>query len=89
MYRAYGGWTFAFDDYTALNVTTYLDDDNMTLMANIIDPYGMYVCVCMHMVCMYVCACIWYVCVCVCMHMVCMCVCACIWYVCMCVHAYV
>ena len=50
MYRVYGGWTFAFDDYTALNLTTYLDNDNMTLMANIIDPYGMYVCVCMHMI---------------------------------------
>ena len=80
MYRAYGGWTFAFDDYTALNITTYLDDDNMTLMARpiwyvcmCVHAYGIYVCVCMHMVCMYVRAYGMYVCV-------------CIWYVCMCVH---
>lgn len=38
MYRAYGGWTFAFEDYLALNITAYID--NMTLMANIVDPYG-------------------------------------------------
>ena len=64
MYRAYGGWTFAFDDYTALTLLLTLMM-TMTLMTRpiwyvcmCVHAYGMYVCVCMHMVCMYVCACI-------------------------------
>ena len=39
MYRAYGGWTFAFDDYYDLNITGRLDDPNMPKMAAIVDPY--------------------------------------------------
>lgn len=40
MYRAYGGWTFAFKDYLDLNITMYLDDPRLEQMAAIIDPYG-------------------------------------------------
>ena len=40
MYRAYGGWTFAFRDYLDLNVTMHLDDPRFEQMAAIIDPYG-------------------------------------------------
>ena len=40
MYRAYGGWTFAFKDYLDLNVTMYLDDPRFEQMAAIVDPYG-------------------------------------------------
>ena len=37
-FKAYGGWTFAFKDYWALDFTKKLDDPNTQLMANIIDP---------------------------------------------------
>ena len=40
MYRAYGGWTFAFKDYLDMNITEYIDDPRVQQMANIIDPYG-------------------------------------------------
>ena len=40
MYRAYGGWTFAFKDYTELNITSYLDDPRIQQLSAIIDPYG-------------------------------------------------
>lgn len=40
MYRAYGGWTFAFDDYIALNITGDIDSPNMKQMCDIVDPYG-------------------------------------------------
>ena len=40
MYRAYGGWTFAFKDYLDMNITGYIDDPRVQQMANIIDPYG-------------------------------------------------
>ena len=40
MYRAYGGWTFAFEDYTDLNITSYLDDPRMKMLADIVDPYS-------------------------------------------------
>jgi PhoPQ-activated pathogenicity-related protein len=40
MYRAFGGWTFAFSDYYALNFTARIDDPNMTAMTAIIDPYS-------------------------------------------------
>ena len=40
MYRAYGGWTFAFDDYMAMNFTARLDDPNTQAMFDIVDPYG-------------------------------------------------
>lgn len=37
-WRAYGGWTFALDDYYKLNFTARLDDPNFPKMAAIIDP---------------------------------------------------
>lgn len=37
-YRAYGGWSFAFNDYYQLNITQYMDSNNFELMASIIDP---------------------------------------------------
>jgi PhoPQ-activated pathogenicity-related protein len=37
-YKAYGGWTWAFKDYWALNFTKNLDNHATQLMANIIDP---------------------------------------------------
>ncbi|KAL4239703.1 hypothetical protein ACF0H5_000507 [Mactra antiquata] len=37
-YRALGGWTFAFDDYYALNFTEDLDNPYIKQMATIIDP---------------------------------------------------
>ena len=39
MWRAFGGWTFAFKDYYALNFTAWLDRPSTQLMADIIDPY--------------------------------------------------
>eukprot|EP00944_MAST-04C_sp_MAST-4C-sp1_P012874 g12874.t1 len=39
-YRAYaGGWSWALQDYTALNFTKHLDDPNTLSMAKIIDAY--------------------------------------------------
>lgn len=38
-WRAYGGWTFALTDYYQMNFTTQLDNPNMQLLANIVDPY--------------------------------------------------
>ena len=40
MFRAYGGWTFAFKDYYELNFTGDVDDPNMATMCSIVDPYG-------------------------------------------------
>jgi PhoPQ-activated pathogenicity-related protein len=40
MYRAYGGWTFAFKDYLELNITMLLDDPRLEQMAAIVDPYA-------------------------------------------------
>ncbi|XP_035673097.1 autocrine proliferation repressor protein A-like [Branchiostoma floridae] len=37
-YRALGGWTFAFDDYYAENITSRLDDPNLEKLAAIVDP---------------------------------------------------
>ena len=37
-FRAYGGWTFAFEDYWKLNFTAQLDSDTTAKMAEIIDP---------------------------------------------------
>ena len=39
MFRAYGGWTFAFKDYLELNITMYLDDPRLDQLAAIVDPY--------------------------------------------------
>ena len=41
-WRSYGGFTFAFDDYTAVNFTTYLDGAQFGVATRIMDPmyYG-------------------------------------------------
>jgi len=39
-YQAYGGWSFALQDYYSLNFTTHLDDPNVQLLADIVDPYS-------------------------------------------------
>ena len=39
MYRAYGGWTFAFKDYLDMNISKYLDDPRLDQLAAIVDPY--------------------------------------------------
>ncbi|KAK7102758.1 autocrine proliferation repressor protein A-like [Littorina saxatilis] len=38
-YQSLGGWTFAFNDYYALNITMHLDNPRTQEMADIIDPY--------------------------------------------------
>jgi PhoPQ-activated pathogenicity-related protein len=37
-YRAYGGWTFAFEDYYSLNFTAEIDNPNVELMDAIVNP---------------------------------------------------
>ena len=39
-FRAYGGWSWVFNDYYNENITHLLDDPRMQMMANIVDPYG-------------------------------------------------
>ena len=41
-YRSLGGWTFAFKDYIALNITGEVDDPNTLKMFDIIDPLCMW-----------------------------------------------
>lgn len=38
MWQAFGGFTFAFEDYTEVNITERIDSENMTEMLKIIDP---------------------------------------------------
>jgi PhoPQ-activated pathogenicity-related protein len=38
-YRAYGGWSFALNDYYELNFTSHIDDPVVQQMFDIIDPY--------------------------------------------------
>lgn len=38
MFKAYGGWTFAFEDYYKLNITEYLETDLLPPLAALIDP---------------------------------------------------
>ena len=38
-WQAFGGWTWAFKDYYALNFTKNLDDPNTQLMCDVIDPF--------------------------------------------------
>merc|ERR1711988_1061919 len=38
MWRAYGGFTFAFNDYTDVNITTRIDDAKTAEMFKILDP---------------------------------------------------
>jgi len=37
-YKAYGGWSFAFDDYYNADITKDLDDPNMKLLSALVDP---------------------------------------------------
>ena len=38
-YRAYGGWSFAFQDYWKMNITLQLDDPKFQTMMDIVDMY--------------------------------------------------
>lgn len=38
MWQAYGGFTFAFNDYTAINFTTLVDSDGVQELFKIVDP---------------------------------------------------
>lgn len=42
MWQAYNGFTFAFNDYTDVNLTTHIDTDEFLSLAKIVDPmyYG-------------------------------------------------
>ena len=40
MWRAYGGWTFAFEDYYEMNLTKNLDTDAFQDLVNAADPYS-------------------------------------------------
>jgi len=39
MWRAYGGWTFAFSDYYDVNITGQIDSPQFLWLCQIIDPY--------------------------------------------------
>lgn len=41
-FRSYGGWTFAFQPYTVLNITQYLDSPAMDALVKIVDPSAYY-----------------------------------------------
>jgi PhoPQ-activated pathogenicity-related protein len=38
-YRSYSGWTWALQDYIDMNIMTRLEDPNMILLQQLIDPY--------------------------------------------------
>jgi PhoPQ-activated pathogenicity-related protein len=38
--QSLAGWTFAFNDYYALNITKDVDNPNLNKMGAIIDPYS-------------------------------------------------
>lgn len=38
MWQAYGGFSFAFNDYTAVNLTTLIDSDEVKELFKIVDP---------------------------------------------------
>lgn len=38
--QSLAGWTFAFSDYYALNITQDVDNPNLNKMGDIIDPYS-------------------------------------------------
>jgi PhoPQ-activated pathogenicity-related protein len=38
-YRSYGGWSWALEDYTNMNIMSRLDDPNMHLLSEYEDPY--------------------------------------------------
>lgn len=37
-WMSYGGWTFAFTDYTAVNLTRHIDDPRMLELTQVVDP---------------------------------------------------
>ncbi|XP_062522445.1 autocrine proliferation repressor protein A-like [Corticium candelabrum] len=39
-FRALGNWTFAFEDYYDTNFTCHLDDPNIKLLADLVDPFS-------------------------------------------------
>jgi len=39
MWRAYGGWTYALQDYVDMNITSRFDDPNMAKLQEMEDPY--------------------------------------------------
>ncbi|CAF3924773.1 unnamed protein product, partial [Adineta steineri] len=39
-YRSLGGWTFAFNDYYAMNITRYMNNPNFDKLAQMVDPYS-------------------------------------------------
>lgn len=39
-YRAYGGWSFALEDYIALNFTAQIDNPRTQLLMDIVDPFA-------------------------------------------------
>ncbi|UJR29021.1 hypothetical protein I4U23_010238 [Adineta vaga] len=39
-YRSLGGWTFAFNDYHAQNITRYMDNPSFDKLAQMVDPYA-------------------------------------------------
>jgi len=40
MWRAYGGWTFAFEDYYNVNLTKQLDTPQFEKLCSIVDPFN-------------------------------------------------
>ena len=38
-YQAYGGWSFAFNDYYEMNLTREIDSNEFATLLNIVDPY--------------------------------------------------
>tara|TARA_B110000208_G_scaffold166037_1_gene204655 strand:+ start:174 stop:1187 length:1014 start_codon:yes stop_codon:yes gene_type:complete len=41
-WMAYGGWTFAFADYLAVNLTSHIDDPVMKKLTDAVDPMNFY-----------------------------------------------
>jgi len=39
MWRAYGGWTFAFSDYYNINLTSHIDTPQFEWLSEIVDPF--------------------------------------------------
>ncbi len=45
-WRAYGGWTYALQDYLDMDIMTRLDTPEMNLLQQMEDPYFYKVCIC-------------------------------------------
>eukprot|EP00478_Filoreta_tenera_P005532 GABV01006680.1.p1 GENE.GABV01006680.1~~GABV01006680.1.p1 ORF type:complete len:128 (+),score=48.84 GABV01006680.1:27-410(+) len=39
-WRAYGGWSFAFNDYWSLNLTTEMDNPGFERLQDLVDPFS-------------------------------------------------